>query len=393
GDPTLDCEADGDGGGEGGRGGVPDVGGQVAALEIVWLDLDRGGFTSVGWSESVFGGCDGLTAGPGDGATLKVAERPVPNLGALQWPPGDEALFVTSGDFWSQDAWVAFLGEGDPTLDCEADGDGGVIPGCLEDDDNRWLRFLEAFPNRRLDRVTPSGRLMLFLSDRDADDPASACGGFGTTDAFLMRSLMNLTADLRIRRSVDPTNVLLDGTAADVNFASYQLEYSSADGPEDWRAIAPPSGRQVFDGLFQTWVPPGPGAWLVRLTVTDMAGNTRRAVRRVATAGFPKLTDVYLEPELFSPNFDGLLDTTAVHYRALEPVNVDVTVEDGDGTLVALLEQAAPTPGDYRIVWDGRGLDGRVVDDGVYVVRLDGHEMQVEVDTTPVAVGIVYEEP
>ncbi|MEO1087837.1 MAG: FlgD immunoglobulin-like domain containing protein, partial [Acidobacteriota bacterium] len=110
-------------------------------------------------------------------------------------------------------------------------------------------------------------------------------------------------------------------------------------------------------------------------------------------AGFPKVTDVYLAPELFSPNFDGLIDTTTIHYRALEPVNVDVTVEDSGGNLVALLEQAAPTPGDYQIEWDGRGLDGRVVDDGVFVVRLDGHEMQVEVDTTPVGVNIVYEEP
>ena len=46
---------------------------------------------------------------------------------------------------------------------------------------------------------------------------------------------------------MDPTNVLLDGTAADLNYRSFALEYSTADGPEDWRPIIniPYDGQMV----------------------------------------------------------------------------------------------------------------------------------------------------
>ena len=50
---------------------------------------------------------------------------------------------------------------------------------------------------------------MTFASGRDDADPESLCFDTGI-DTYLLRSLENLTVDLRIRRSVDPTNVLLD---------------------------------------------------------------------------------------------------------------------------------------------------------------------------------------
>ena len=62
---------------------------------------------------------------------------------------------------------------------------------------------------------------------------------------------------------------------------------------------------------------------LVRLTVEDLAGNKRQAIKRVGWGQNSLITDVYRAPQYISPNGDGVQDSAIIHYRVLEPVNLE----------------------------------------------------------------------
>ena len=91
------------------------------------------------------------------------------------------------------------------------------------------------------------------------------------------KSLLNLTADLRAVRSSSQGGILLSGSAADLNFNNYQLDYADTNAPDQWRPIQPASSQPIIDEDFTTWVPPAPGSFLVRLMVRDLAGNVKRS--------------------------------------------------------------------------------------------------------------------
>src|SRR4029079_1919275 len=158
-----------------------------------------------------------------------------------------------------------------------------------------------------------SGRYLFDWQRPAVVDPASPCFG-RSEDLFAISHLGNLTAVLRARRSAVVSGVLLEGTATDRHFARWFLEWSSPAAPAGWHPIAPPSDVPVLDDRFTTWSPPGPGDFFVRLTVEDLAGHRRTKVRRVSSSETPVLTDLHVEPTLFPPNGDGVLDTTALHY-------------------------------------------------------------------------------
>jgi len=353
-------------------------GGQLSAQELLWIDLDSGDVQNLLWSAAKHAECDVITYGDG----------PVLEFGPVTWAPNDQALLVDDPFNGPDGAWAVFLGESDGRV-C----DPAAAAPCIEDPVNRWQRVLDTASNRQRTAFAPSGRSLSFTSDRDAHDATSTCFDPGSEDVFSLRSLANLTADLRVRRSQDPDAVILEGTAADINFASFALSFTELANAQGWRPIAPVSSRMVIDDFFLTWVPPGPGTWLVRLRVRDRAGNMRDSISQVTAPSFPVLTDVFLDPERFSPDGDGVLDQTVLHYRALQPLHAEVRIFGPQGALARVLGQDAPAPGEYTLVWDGRGQDGRVLADGDYRLELAGFALRVRVDTTPVAVGIELREP
>ncbi|HEY6324561.1 MAG TPA: CARDB domain-containing protein, partial [Thermoanaerobaculia bacterium] len=237
-----------------------------------------------------------------------------------------------------------------------------------------------------IDGFSPVGRYMEL--GFFGPDPSTVCyQAYGHT--WAMRSLMNLTADLQVRQTPGVSGYLLEGTAADLHFARYQLDYASAANPGIWTPIAPPSTTPVLDSQFTNWVPPGPGSYLVRLTVQDLAGNSRTAVRRVSSSDSPSITDLSITPRYFSPNGDGVLDTATIHYRVLQPVHLDFRFFDGTGNLVRTISQDHSEIGSsFDVVWDGRGDDGQVVPDGEYTVKVLSYELFVTVDTTPPTVDL-----
>jgi len=233
---------------------------------------------------------------------------------------------------------------------------------------------------------TLSGRYLFDWQRPAVIDPASPCFG-RSQDLFAISHLGNLTAVLRARRSAVVSGVLLEGTATDRNFSRWSLDWASVAAPAQWHAIAPPSDQPIVDGRFTNWSPPGPGDFFVRLTVEDLAGNRVTKVRRVTSTETPQLTDLHVEPTLFSPNGDGVLDEAVLHYTVVGPGHFEALVFDASGAVVRrfAIDQGVAQAG-LELHWDGRNAAGLPVPDGRYRVTLAGFEVFVEVDSTPPAV-------
>jgi len=235
-----------------------------------------------------------------------------------------------------------------------------------------------------------AGRGLLFRSADAAEDPSSSCFERGGEDIWSFFSRLNLSAELLPRRTPDQTAILLDGTAADLNFASYHLEWRErGDAPGAWSPVAPPSSRRVLDGSLGTWIPPTPGAFLLRLTVRDKAGNQRSVVRQVATANAPAITNLVAAPEVFSAQPGAAITHTELSYDVEVPVNLTVLIFDSDGQRVRAFQRSHGEPSvGVTLLWDGRDDFGEPVGDGSYRIQVQGYEVYVEVDSTPPAVRV-----
>ena len=110
------------------------------------------------------------------------------------------------------------------------------------------------------------------------------------------------------------------------------------------------------------------GTYTVTLAACDVAGNcARRAYPVRVDRTPPTITPVPL-PGLFSPNGDGVTDTTSLHWSATEASGGTVAVWRGK-TLVRRWSVAAATSG--SVTWNGRSKTGALVTDGRYTVKVD----------------------
>lgn len=286
--------------------------------------------------------------------------------GDLYWVPGERSLLYRNDYYhWEgrdEDIWAVMLDEDDRTQRLFAE----------RADEWNDLRF------------SPSGRQLLFNSSEQADDPSSICYNEGASDHWSYRSLLNLTADLRALRSAKAGGIQLRGTASDLNFANYSLDYAPVATPNAWLPVAPAAGQPVVDDFFTTWVPPSPGNYLVRLSVEDLAGNVRRTVKRVSWADTPSITDVHRSPAIISPNGDGVQDASIIHYRVLEPVHLTFEIfNEANGRVRVMTRDHSVTGVEVDVIWDGRDDNGLPVPDGRYRLVLQDYEFTINVDSTP----------
>jgi subtilase family serine protease/flagellar hook assembly protein FlgD len=90
----------------------------------------------------------------------------------------------------------------------------------------------------------------------------------------------------------------------------------------------------------------------------------------------------------FSPNGDGVRDTTEIFYRLETPAAVDAAVRDERGRTVRTLNGASGSDGSGSLSWDGRTDAGPLAYDGAYVVHVQAQgqlaplgEISVVLDT------------
>lgn len=193
-------------------------------------------------------------------------------------------------------------------------------------------------------------------------------------------SVANLMAELQAVKGRQ--SVTLKGSATDLNFESYVIEYAVADMPTGWKPIVLLSTSPVTNGTFSDWLPPATGDYLVRLTVRDLAGNVASKTIRIAWGTSLSLNSVFKSTDIISPNGDGVQDTVTFEYSVSEAVHLDFVISDESGSAVRTMSAEHPQSQRSSIVWDGRDGQGAVVPDGRYKISVFDYSFSVEVDST-----------
>jgi len=333
-----------------------------AALEFTWDNVPAGGlaFTLVMVANEV-------DFNDGDGGADEEPEDPEDDLyfhqGSLQWLPDGISLMGRD----NVGVFVIATDSGVKTYLPVGENNYNPDPG-----------------------VSPQGRYITYYQNVAEE---SICFGRGYRDLWAMSSMLNLTADLRIQRNSD--GILLKGIAMDLNFASYTLEYADITLPDEWNLVAPPADTPVVNDEFALWVPPYVGTFLVRLTVTDLAGNTAQDRKRVTWGQALAVTNLFKTEELFSPaNGDGVKDTVQLHYRVVAPVHLEFFVFDENENVVRTFVRdypaAPPGEGTDFIAWDGRDENGSIVPDGHYTLRVLDYSFSFEVDNRLPSVHLAF---
>jgi len=207
----------------------------------------------------------------------------------------------------------------------------------------------------------------------------------GTSGGSRLRAITtrdNLFVRLMATRTPGSAAVSFQGTAADLNFEEWQLGVR-AYGSSGPFAVVSTSTTPVQNGLLTEWIPPGPGMYEAQLLARDRAGNVRTQTVAFGYSLSPAVANVSRIPDLFSPNGDGVLDTTQLRYTVTRTTIADFQILDANNQVV--LQQPLPHPaaGNFSISWDGRNAQGQRVPDGEYTLSIDGIRLAVVIDTTP----------
>ena len=182
------------------------------------------------------------------------------------------------------------------------------------------------------------------------------------------------------------------------------------DGSVELAFPAPVTGgRLLYEARFRTRVFLSGttfGAELKRATRPEIvqavsegdAGSLAASQSLVVVAdveNFPLLDRVRLQPQVFTPNGDGLNDQAEIRftiYRLIRERRIDVGIYDLSGRKVRELSLRRENPsGDHAVVWDGRDDVGALVRPGTYLVRV-AFAADVGAGKTQAAslVGVVY---
>ena len=231
--------------------------------------------------------------------------------------------------------------------------------------------------------LSPLERYITFYKNTEQ---SGVCYGRGFQDLWAVSSAMNLTADFSGVK--EKSSLVLKGTAADLHFEGYTLEYADTKNPDTWNIISPPSDMPVMNDVFTAWVPPYEGSFYIRLTVRDKAGNVAMKRKRISWGISSSITNLYKSREIFSPNNDGVGDIVELHYKVLEPAHLEFIVYDANNNVIRIVQKDYTSPAVDSITWDGRNSSGQIVQDGKYTIKIFDYEFFVEVDNTPPDAGI-----
>lgn len=172
-------------------------------------------------------------------------------------------------------------------------------------------------------------------------------------------------------------SLTITGTASSPNFSSYRLEYGSGFAPTSWTTFFT-STTPVTNGVLGL-LNPVPGAATVktltlRLTVTKT--DTDQTIDTVPTDVFSTYNEA-ISPRSFSPNQDGLQDTTTI--SALINMPNAWALELLDTTLNPVRTFTSSSQA-VTEVWDGKDNAQVLQADGPYTCRLTSTEASAGVE-------------
>lgn len=116
--------------------------------------------------------------------------------------------------------------------------------------------------------------------------------------------------------------------------------------------------------------------------LTALAAVTVPALAVVAPPAQARPSYNVSVPTTFSPNGDGVQDTLRVRYTVPRPTHgrLEIIRHFGYNRVLRAVDLGLQPAGTYRWTWDGRNSRGRLLDDGMYWVRLTVKGSQVAMD-------------
>ena len=143
--------------------------------------------------------------------------------------------------------------------------------------------------------------------------------------------------------------------------------------------------RTSWDGRTDAGTPAADGRYRLTIAVLDAAGNFKARAWDVVVDGSAPTTVIEASPASFSPNGDGVADSTVVGWTASEVATTTVRIYHGAKLVRTFSIAGAQASGAIR--WNGRSSGGAVVGDGTYQVRMTIQDTAGNRRTSSVAVG------
>lgn len=137
-----------------------------------------------------------------------------------------------------------------------------------------------------------------------------------------------------------------------------------------WSAVSGDAAAVTWDGMLASGdkvAPAGDGRYYLQIALRDRAGN-------VATFTRPVMIDTTLAfsgvaPATFSPNDDGVRDTTSITFALSRAADITIEVVK-EGSVVGSADAGRLGAGTHLWTWDGRDGNGALVASGKYGLRV-----------------------
>ncbi|HOW35736.1 MAG TPA: FlgD immunoglobulin-like domain containing protein, partial [Candidatus Omnitrophota bacterium] len=164
--------------------------------------------------------------------------------------------------------------------------------------------------------------------------------------------------------------VSITGTANDLHFQSYRVDYGIGTDPATWNSIQGETMTPVVDGTLAVWdvIDMTNGDYVIRLTVDDTTGN-------VSTASVPvivdniRITDVSVDPYVFNPSNT---ETTNIAYTIDRDCQVSLKIYDlNDNLIKTVIDSIPQTAGAQAVAWDGKNDSGVIAPDAAYTFIIE----------------------
>ena len=213
--------------------------------------------------------------------------------------------------------------------------------------------------------TVPDGSYDVIVTATETDTGASVVDGFVGLMVDGTPPIATIDAPSSGTTIATDTPFVVSGSATDSNFSMYRVLYAPANSSTPF-AVLETVGASVLNGTLATVDPTtlGNGAFVLRLEVTDAAGNISTD-DHVVTLDYVDVANVSRNPVVFDP---WIGETTTLSFSvgtAVDDVEVDI-YRFATGVKVRELSTGPLANGAHVVTWDGCDGGGTIVDDGIY---------------------------
>ena len=203
----------------------------------------------------------------------------------------------------------------------------------------------------------------------------------------------NLSALLKLNKLPLEGGIEILATAQDLNFSHYSLKYTKTDSVdnENWIDLIPFNDTPVDNEHILTFRPSNKGNYLLKLSVFDLAGNTKQFEKEIKWNSSSVITSLFTDLKYFSPNGDNKLDLVKIKFTVLEPTELSINIfNKNNNELVRTINKVVTIAGANESYWDGLDNNNDIVVDGEYIIEIEDIKTYVEVDNTVPDISFVF---